>query len=69
MESIDIKHDNKEIKTIKTDFALGFGLIMQLGPIADWGLNINKKTVTVDSKDLRLIKKEFMLLEIYILEN
>ena len=33
-----------EIKEIKTDYVLGFfGLIMQLGPILDWGLNINKK--------------------------
>ena len=32
--------------TLKTDYALGFfGLIMQLGPIANWGLNIDKKTI------------------------
>ena len=38
LESVDIKSDNEEIKTIKTDFVLGFfGLIMQLGPIASWG--------------------------------
>ena len=43
LEGIDIKHDNDEIKNIKTDYVLGFfGLIMQLGPIAKWGLNINK---------------------------
>ena len=34
LESIDIKHDNNEIKNLKTDYVLGFfGLIMQLGPI------------------------------------
>ncbi len=44
LESIGIEHDNKEVKNLKTDYVLGFfGLIMQLGPIANWGLNIDKK--------------------------
>ena len=43
LESIEIEHDNKEIKKLKTDYVLGFfGLIMQLGPIANWGLNLDK---------------------------
>ena len=51
LESIDIKNDDKEIKTLKTDYVLGFfGLIMQLGPIANWGLNIDKKTIKVDTE-------------------
>ena len=51
LDSIDIKHDNEEIKNIKTDYVLGFfGLIMQLGPIANWGLNIDKKTIEVDTE-------------------
>ena len=51
LESIDIEHDNKEIKNLKTDYLLGFfGLIMQLGPIANWGLNIDKKTISVDTE-------------------
>ncbi len=51
LESIDIKNDENEIKNIKTDYALGFfGLIMQLGPIANWGLNLNKKTIEVDTE-------------------
>ena len=58
LESIEIKHDNKEIKTINTDFALGFfGLIMQLGPIAEWGLNIDKKTVAVDTEKFETNQK------------
>jgi len=58
LENVEIKHDNKEIKTIKTDFALGFfGLIMQLGPIADWGLNIDKKTVAVDTEKFETNQK------------
>ena len=51
LKSIDIQHDNKDLKTLDTDFVLGFfGLIMQLGPIANWGLNIDKKTITVDTE-------------------
>ena len=56
--SIDIKHDDGEIKTLKTDYALGFfGLIMQLGPIANWGLNIDKKTIEVDTEKFETNKK------------
>ena len=58
LESIDIKNDDKEIKTLKTDYVLGFfGLIMQLGPIANWGLNINKKTVEVDTEKFETNQK------------
>ena len=52
IESVKIKSDDGEIKEIKTDFVLGFfGLIMQLGPILDWGLNINKKTIEVNTEN------------------
>ena len=58
LKSIDIKSDDKEIKTLKTDFALGFfGLIMQLGPIANWGLNIDKKTIEVDTEKFETNQK------------
>ena len=58
LESIDIKHDDGEIKNIKTDYALGFfGLIMQLGPIANWGLNIDKKTIEVDTEKFETNQK------------
>ena len=58
LDSIDIKHDNGDIKNIKTDFALGFfGLIMQLGPISNWGLNINKKTIEVDTEKFETNQK------------
>ncbi len=51
IESIDIMHDDKEIKNLQSDFVLGFfGLIMQLGPIASWGLNLDKKTINVDTE-------------------
>ena len=58
LESIDIKHDNNDIKNLKTDYVLGFfGLIMQLGPIANWGLNINKKTIEVDTEKFETNQK------------
>ena len=51
LESIDVKNDDGEIKNLKTEYLLGFfGLIMQLGPIANWGLNIDKKTIEVDTE-------------------
>ena len=58
LESIDIKHDDGEIKNLKTDYVLGFfGLIMQLGPIANWGLNIDKKTIEVDTEKFETNQK------------
>ena len=58
LESIDIMHDNKEVKNLKTDYVLGFfGLIMQLGPIAKWGLNLNKKTINVDTEKFETNQK------------
>ena len=58
IESIDIEHDNKEVKNLKTDFILGFfGLIMQLGPIANWGLNLDKKTINVDTEKFETNQK------------
>ena len=58
LESIEIKHEDGEIKDLKTDYVLGFfGLIMQLGPIASWGLNINKKTISVDTEKFETNQK------------
>ena len=58
LENIDIENDNGETKNLKTDYVLGFfGLIMQLGPIANWGLNINKKTIEVDTEKFETNQK------------
>jgi len=58
LESIDIEHENKEVKNLKTDFVLGFfGLIMQLGPIAKWGLNLDNKTINVDTEKFETNQK------------
>jgi thioredoxin reductase (NADPH) len=58
IDSINIKHDNNSIKEIKTDYVLGFfGLIMQLGPIAEWGLNLDKKTIPVNTENFETNKE------------
>ena len=58
LDEIEIKNDDNEIKKLKTDFALGFfGLIMQLGPILDWGLNIDKKTIPVNTETFETNKQ------------
>jgi len=52
IENISIKHEDGSKKEIKTDYVLGFfGLIMQLGPIAEWGLNLDKKTIPVNTEN------------------
>ena len=58
IDSIDIENENKEIQNLKSDYVLGFfGLIMQLGPIANWGLNLNKKTIEVDTEKFETNQK------------
>ena len=58
IESISIKFDDGKTEKIKTDTILSFfGLIMKLGPIAEWGLNMNKKTIEVNSENFETNKK------------
>ncbi len=58
LESVEIKNDDGESKIIKADYVLGFfGLIMQLGPIQEWGLNLDKKTVPVNTENFETNKK------------
>ena len=58
LESIEIVNEQGQSKTIIADYALGFfGLIMQLGPILDWGLNIDKKTIPVNTENFETNKK------------
>jgi thioredoxin reductase (NADPH) len=58
ISSISIKFDDGKIEKIKTDIILSFfGLIMKLGPIADWGLNMNKKTIEVNAYNFETNKK------------
>ena len=58
LESINIKNDDGKIEKIATDYVLGFfGLIMKLGPIAEWGLNLDKKTIPVNTENFQTNKE------------
>ena len=54
IDSIKIKNEEDEIKEITSNYVLGFfGLVMQLGPILNWGLNFNKKTIEVNTENFQ----------------
>jgi len=58
INSISIKHENGDIKNINTNYLLGFfGLIMKLGPISNWGLNFDKKTIEVNTENFETNQK------------
>ena len=58
LRSINIKFDDGKTEKIQTDVILGFfGLIMKLGPIAEWGLNMDKKTIEVNPENFETNKK------------
>ena len=58
INSIIIKNDDGKKEEIKTDCVLGFfGLIMKLGPIAEWGLNLDKKTIPVSTENFQTNKE------------
>ena len=58
IKSITLKFDDGKVEKINTDIVLSFfGLIMKLGPIAEWGLNMDKKTVQVNSENFQTNKK------------
>jgi len=57
IKSIEIKYENGKIEKIETDIILSFfGLVMKLGPIAEWGLNMNKKTILVNTNNFQTNK-------------
>lgn len=52
LESVLVKHKKEGEKKIRTDnFVPLFGLSPKLGPIANWGLNITKNAIEVDTFD------------------
>ena len=58
IESISIKNDSGKETKIDTDYILSFfGLIMKLGPISEWGLNMDKKTIQVNTENFETNKK------------
>ena len=55
---ITIKTEDGKVEKIATDCLLGFfGLIMKLGPIAEWGLNLEKKTIPVNTENFQTNKE------------
>ncbi|RLA28183.1 MAG: ferredoxin--NADP(+) reductase [Gammaproteobacteria bacterium] len=49
--SVDIKGADDEVRTLPADALLiFFGLSPKLGPIAEWGLEISRKTIAVDTE-------------------
>jgi len=58
IKAITIKNPSGVKEKIETDYVLGFfGLIMQLGPIAEWGLNLDKKTIPVNTENFQTNKE------------
>jgi len=58
IKSLSIKYDDGKVEKVDTDIILSFfGLIMKLGPIAEWGLNMDKKTIEVNSQNFETSKK------------
>ena len=58
IEYITIKNEDNKTEKIKTDYVLGFfGLIMKLGPIADWGINLDKKHIPVNTENFQTNKE------------
>ncbi len=58
LEQVEIKNEEGKSKILKADYVLGFfGLIMQLGPIAEWGLNLDKKVIPVNTANFETNKK------------
>jgi thioredoxin reductase (NADPH) len=57
MSGIEVEYEGGKLEKIKTDYILSFfGLIMKLGPISEWGLNIDKKTIPVDTENFQTNK-------------
>jgi thioredoxin reductase (NADPH) len=55
---ITVKSEKGKVEKIPTDCVLGFfGLIMKLGPILDWGLNLDNKTIPVNTENFQTNKE------------
>jgi len=55
---IKIKYEDGKIEEVKTDNILSFfGLIMKLGPVTEWGLNMDKKHISVNPNNFETNKK------------
>ena len=57
LKTITIKDEEGKMETFNSNIILGFfGLIMQLGPIAEWGLNMTRKTIEVNTQSFQTNK-------------
>ena len=58
IEKVIIENDKKEIKELEVDSVLAFfGLKMELGPIVNWGLNLDNKTIVVNTENFETNEK------------
>jgi len=58
IENVIIKNDDGENKSLNVDSVLAFfGLKMELGPIANWGLNLDKKCIQVNTENFETNEK------------
>lgn len=54
LSKVIVKDFSNNLKEIAADYLLPFyGLAMELGPIADWGLNLNRNLILVDPSNMR----------------
>ncbi|MEM8889490.1 MAG: NAD(P)/FAD-dependent oxidoreductase [Bacteroidota bacterium] len=52
LETVIVSSKGEEDREIACDYLIPlFGLSPKLGPIADWGLNVDKRAVAVDTRD------------------
>ena len=52
VKSVSIINKEKQIREVDSDYLIPlFGLSPKLGPIADWGLNLEKNAILVDTHD------------------
>lgn len=52
LEGVTLKKNSGEMIPVQTEYWLPlYGLSPQLGPIAEWGLNIDKKSIVVNTED------------------
>ena len=52
LKSVSVTNNEEDIKEIETDYLIPlFGLSPKLGPIAEWGLNLNKNAIEVNTFD------------------
>jgi len=55
---ITVKSEEGKVEKISTDCVLGFfGLIMKLGSIVEWGLNLNNKKIPVNTENFQTNKE------------